>query len=197
MTRRASKLRLFFLAALIAAAGSAKAQSLGDILDCRAIENQRERLACFDETAGLAADAISNAASAIAPANPGENSGAMVAETTLADGKVGAPQAATVSPDASFGAGDLQQGRNTTEGDDEPDELRAKLVALSFTNSGRYIITLDNGQVWRQITGDASQLRLSAVEGGGVPVIIKKALFGSHRLRTAASKRMIRVERIR
>jgi hypothetical protein len=75
--------------------------------------------------------------------------------------------------------------------------MRAKLVGLRFTNSGRYIITLDNGQVWRQIQGDSEELRLPSVTGAGVPIIIREALFGSHKLRTEASKRTIRVERIK
>ena len=164
---------------------AARAQSMTEILECREIAAELDRLACFDRTTGMAAEAAPTAAleqeasrdlQAVAQASP---------QTPL-------------SGDNSFGAEDLIKTQRSK--DDKKDasskSLRAKLISLGFTNSGKYVITLDNGQVWRQIQGDTARLSLPSIDGNGIPIIIRKGALGSHRLRTLSSKRTIRVERL-
>lgn len=160
--------------------GAALAQNMDVILECRSITDDLERLRCFDDTTESAAI---NIASAGAKQPGGAPSAVQVASDE--------PQSA----DDLFGAGDLVQ-KHAHE-DNAPNSLRAKLTELRFTRAGRYIVTLDNGQVWRQITGDSDRLRLPSASGDGIPIIIKKGLLGSHKLRPASSKRSIRVERIK
>ena len=168
------------LAGVFGFSEAAHAQSLTDILECRSITEQTERLRCFDDTTESAAKNI--AAADVAP-NDGKQSPMQVAS---GEGQ---------SKEDSFGAEDLVRERLKQE--KTPKSLNAKLVGLRFTRSGRYVITLDNGQVWRQITGDSNELRLPRATGDGVPIIIKKGSLGSHLLRPASSKRSIRVERVK
>ena len=170
------------VAVVFGLSGTAHAQNLDEILECRSIAVESERLRCFDKTTEAAARNMASSGE--------ENAGDNQSPPRIASG---ASQASEDSED-SFGAEDLAQLR--VEQDDTPKTLRARLVGLSFTQAGRYIITLDNGQVWRQITGDTNNLRLPNATGDGVPIIIKKGLLGSHMLRPASSKRSIRVERI-
>jgi hypothetical protein len=53
----------------------------------------------------------------------------------------------------------------------------------------RVLITLDNGQVWRQV--DSSSLRLRV----GDAIEIERASFGSFMLQKTGSKRSMRVSR--
>ena len=185
--RKVLMLACFLCAAtLFVFTGEARGQNMDEILACRAVDNEAERLACFDRTTTPTADSIA------AATTPDEGDGRQSLAQASNDG------ASLI--DDSFGAKDLQQRRSKKEKkkkDESDEQLRAKLVGLRFTNSGRYIITLDNGQVWRQIRGDTETLRFPRITGDGVPIIIKEALFGSYRLRTEASKRTIRVERIK
>ncbi|WP_425410878.1 hypothetical protein [Hyphococcus sp.] len=159
---------------------SAQAQNLNEILECRSIPMESERLSCFDKTTDAAAQAIASSAA--------ENDGGSQAPARMASN-------GALTPEKSFGAEDMVQQR--AEEEQTPKSLRARLVGLGFTQAGRYIITLDNGQVWRQIAGDTDNLRLPNATGDGVPIIIRKGMFGSHLLRPASSKRTIRVERIK
>ncbi len=169
------------LAGVFSFSEAARAENLDEILECRAIAEDIERLRCFDNTTESAAENIASAG-----AEPGGDRPSAV--------QVASDE--SQSPDDSFGAEDLAQKRSK-EQESAPKALHAKLVGLRFTNAGRYIITLDNGQVWRQITGDTDNLRLPRATGDGIPIIIKKGLLGSHKLRPASSKRSIRVERVK
>lgn len=173
---------LIFTGGLVGGFDSARAQSMTDILECREIADQLDRLACFDRTTGFAAEAALAADAEQGPGNP----------TAVAQAS---PEPAPTADDL-FGAEDLVKSRKKEEKDKGSKSLRAKLVSLSFTNSGKYVITLDNGQVWRQIQGDTGRLSLSGIDGNGVPIIINKGALGSHRMRTVSSKRTIRVERV-
>lgn len=176
------KFAIIGLASLAGVSGlneAARAQSLDEILECRSIAADLERLRCFDDTS----EPAEGAQSANAEADGDSRSLAKVASSD--------PQ----SPEYSFGAEDLPQIRK--ESGKGLNTLRAKLVGLGFTQSGRYMITLDNGQVWRQITGDTDRLYLPNASDGGIPIIIKRGLLGSHMLRPISSKRSIRVERIK
>ncbi len=159
----------------------ARAQDLGEIMECKSIAEDLERLRCFDQRTEPSSSAVASAG--------GQSSGAGQSSAV----QVASGQAQSI--DESFGAEDLAREREKQ--DKTPKSLNAKLVGLRFTQSGRYVITLDNGQVWRQITGDTDQLRLPRATGEGIPIIIKKGMLGSHKLRPASSKRSIRVERIK
>lgn len=188
-TLKAAIAGLTALASAFGLNGIARAQGLDEILDCRAIAQDMERLHCFDKTTGEAAKRI--ASDAVRADDTGQ---------TVAKADIGSAQSVDDAPsrENAFGAEDLPKERSeSNRGKKEAKTLRAKLVSLHFTRSGRYVITLDNGQVWRQIGGDTDQLLLPSVSENGVPVIIKKKMFGSHTLRPASSKRSIRVERIK
>ncbi|MCP5145636.1 MAG: hypothetical protein H6978_12585 [Gammaproteobacteria bacterium] len=56
-------------------------------------------------------------------------------------------------------------------------------------------IELDNGQVWRQISGDAARVRLTSTEPQAVEMWSSWA--GGYRMRLVDSERTLRVERLR
>lgn len=169
--------RLMFSACALAAlaAGPAQAQTFERVAECRAIDVDADRLACFDERTAPALVAATHDEASRAPAP-------------------GTPQSAATKAADAFGASDLRATRK--DRDKEPNELRANMTTFAFTRSGRYVMTLDNGQIWRQIRGDSDRLNMMDEDATDVPIIIKKGLLGSHRLRLESSKRTIRVERI-
>ncbi|MEO1252145.1 MAG: hypothetical protein AAFW81_07360 [Pseudomonadota bacterium] len=162
---------------------NAAAQTLDDVLECRALADAGDRLACYDDAAGKAAEA-----GALAGAGAASSDGADSARTAVA--------AAPLDPVAAFGAEELAQKQEAREDKEKKKSITANLVGVRFNNAGKYIITLDNGQVWRQTPGDSGELRLRGASPDGVPVTIKRAAFGSYRLSLSSSKRTIRVERL-
>jgi hypothetical protein len=165
-TKRA--LRSAGLAALAAGLGApqlAAAQQTApvsvDVSECVKLTTPEERLACFE--------AQVEAADAAAP------SGA------------GAPAAAS-----GVAAGNAAAGApaETDESGDPPD-IFGTIVELRETVPNAYVITLDNGQVWRQTVPDEYALR------EGMPVRLYYSRWRAYRLTNERLRGFIQVERVR
>jgi hypothetical protein len=103
-----------------------------------------------------------------------------------------APQPTTeISQEELFGKSDeeAQRAVEMASGTARIDRLEARVTRLQWSRSKFFVVTLDNGQVWRQI--DTGNLRLSE----GDDVIIRKAAFGSFMMQKPGSKRSVRVKR--
>jgi hypothetical protein len=78
----------------------------------------------------------------------------------------------------------------------EPSErVQARLAAAETIPFRRLQLTLDNGQVWRQIEGDTQ--RVSVRADTDTSVEIWEARIGGYRMRLNELARTIRVERVR
>ncbi len=119
-------------------------------------------------------------AAAQAQANPAPQPGSGSGERAAAD--IGAEQLAR------------RRGR-----DDETDPLASAsdLVVASFdyVPYDRLQVTLENGQVWLQITGDTQRVRASLRKNRTVD--IEESPLGGYKLRLNEMRRTIRVERVR
>lgn len=76
----------------------------------------------------------------------------------------------------------------------EEEALHARITEMRRSGSSAFLVTLDNGQVWRHENETQGEyLRI------GEPVTITKAALGSYRLTrdAGAAKNWIRVTRIR
>ena len=175
--------------------GAALAQSPSDdelraIASCREIPKSKDRLRCFERTTEI-----------LQPYAPF----AAADDDADDDGKDKKPRTAVAAatpnydddradPVASFGAEDMVQ-----EDDDKRlKELTAVAVSITQNKQGKYIIALDNGQVWRQLPSDSNKLRVRKdKEGDGHDVIIKKRSLGAYALRLTTAKKSILVRRIK
>ncbi len=104
------------------------------------------------------------------------------------------PQATTeISQEEFFGkSGDeVQRTVEKASGTERIEKLEARVTRLQWSSSGKFVVKLDNGQVWRQI--DTGDLRLSE----GDTVVIRKAALGSFMMQKSGSKRSNRVKRVR
>jgi len=181
-----------------AAAQSNEAETLREIAACRAVEKNKARLKCYDKAAELLSAEMSSASGLAAARASAED---FEEEDVDPEAAFGAQQASTadyeepdVDPEAAFGAEQLVE--RARERKVEKKDLRALATSISKSRGGKYIIELENGQVWRQIPGDTERLRIVRGEAENREVIIKKRLFG-YALRLTDSKRSIRVRRIK
>jgi hypothetical protein len=99
--------------------------------------------------------------------------------------------AVDLSQEDLFGKTGDEVGRTVEEatGSERIDSLSATVTKLQQYSYGKVLITLDNGQLWKQI--DTSNLRLRA----GDAVVIERAALGSFMLKKQGSKRSMRVSR--
>jgi hypothetical protein len=144
---------------------AAAADPLQPLLACRALKDDTARLACFDRESATLAPAVPSAA---VP-----------------------PQ---LSPEQKFGLGGAAIAateRERGQARSEVEAVAAKLSALRVGADGRYVFTLDNGQVWRQLS-PGSDLLLQV----GDTVRIVRGALGSYQL-LAPTQRGCKVSRVR
>ncbi|WP_417344816.1 hypothetical protein [Ferrimonas sp.] len=147
---------------------------------CHAIQDQIQRLACYDK----AAESVVNCASL------NDKLDRLVCFDKLGKpahagipAKPAAPQAAApADADERFGLSDKRP--------EEPEAIKASINKLKKDPYGKFIVTLDNGQVWKQI--DSKRFRLKQDK----PVTIEKASLGSFMLTQEGSSKSARVKRV-
>ncbi len=138
---------------------------LEGLLACRSIPEAGARLECFDrESASLA---VAPVAASPAPAMPPEKA-------------FGLPPLAVAEAQASR----IEQPASI-------DSLTGRVVGLSLGENGRVVVTLDNGQVWRQLmAGEDLNLKL------GDTVRLSRGIVGSYFMKVP-SGRTCKVNRLR
>lgn len=106
------------------------------------------------------------------------------------EAQVEGAKTATPAASGSQGSDAVEFG---TASDEEPEvpEIQARITELRETVPHSYVITLDNGQVWRQTVPKNYGLR------EGIPVRIYYSRWRAYRLTNEQLKSFIQVERVR
>ena len=144
------------------------------LTECRQIDDIEERVACYDEVVDsrYRSDTSVQADAASPP--------------TMAEDQE-APDAQSL-----FGTNDAEARQivETTLAIEQIDHIEATVSDVRESAGDKMILTLDNGQVWRQL--DSKTLHLKS----GEVVIIRKASFSSFLLEKKSGSRSIRVKRV-
>ena len=156
--------------------------------DCAAIENPDERLACYDTIAGRlpvdTGEASGTASGTVNPVPP--KSDAIVPAAPPV-----APTAPAVAPtqdeEAIFGSEHKQKPEK-----ERPHKLQVKWTKKKKDAFGKWIIILENGQVWHQT--DNTHFSFKDPEHW---VVISHGLFGSFFMGEPERKAGIRVKRVK
>ena len=77
-----------------------------------------------------------------------------------------------------------------------PPTAVSRMTNYRFDKSGAFIVTLENGQTWRQTDPDAAHINWSKEPSAYEVTIIPEA-FGSYSLKTNDSSKLYKVERVR
>ena len=176
--------------ALAGGTAPAEAQSLSGALKvCSWIEDDTSRLACFDRAVRELADqpagapvAAAPAPRTVAPATPSSRAAAPAPTRPAA----AAPRTAAVvtAPEDNFGKREIDR-------EDRVDRVTARLVTARQAPDSKWVFTLDNGQVWRQIDGPTY-----GIDDEGQPgVVIKRAFLGSFLMNIDDGPKGLRVRR--
>jgi hypothetical protein len=79
---------------------------------------------------------------------------------------------------------------------DEITQIRATVLELAKTARGRAVFVLDNGQAWRQIDGDDTDVR-EPPPGKTIKVTIATGIFNSYNLTIEGRNGLIKVRRLK
>lgn len=194
------KLTLFFpLAVASIAATTVQADELNDeLLACRDLSSAVARLDCYDaavdshETPGNSQPAAVAAAPAVVEPTATAAQAAVEPAATAAPAAVAGATGAAISQEELFGqsSDDVQRTVEKATGNERIDSIAAQVTRLQQYDYDKVVISLGNGQVWKQV--DTSSLRLRT----GDDVTIERAALGSFMLKKVGSKRTMRVSRM-
>lgn len=197
---------LIAVVALAGVAGAAPSLEFSIGL-CASKTNVKARLACYDAIAAqLKAGQVPAAAPlpvpapaaalrpALDPAPVAAAPAPVVAAPTPVPAAAPPSAAKPVAPEVQFGSEQMpKEARQATGQIEEAEEIHSALKSFSFTPTGRVIVTLDNGQVWRQIDGDSSKFRAKQ----GEIVTIARAILGSYSMTVGDRNALFKVRRVR
>ena len=186
-------MRFFWLlAAVVLVAAPAQADpahdALAKVAKCADIAAAVERLQCYDTAAADAKTAMSAPVEAVPlqQASAEEDEGGVLEWFGLGQKK-------PVTKPEEFGKPPVPMAAS---GPKEITEISSSVVELAKNAYGRSIFILDNGQVWKQVDGDTTEVR-DPSKGETMKVTIEKAVFGSFSLSIDGRRGIVKVRRIK
>jgi hypothetical protein len=187
---------LLFVASALATCGfvpkvTANEAAFDSIRRCAAIMEPTERLACFDRA--VASLGSTHFAPATQTSATPSTLGSATDTATVSDpvaGRTATTVAPTLPTEQKFGAtGALRTRQEPTPKEPALEQLTSGVSAVRKTPAGELVVTLANGQVWRQVTPSTMMLK------AGDSVTIKPRSMGSFWM-TDPTGRGSRVKRI-
>jgi hypothetical protein len=170
---------------------------------CAAVTDNTLRLACYDALNPTLKAAQAAPPTPVAPPVAAPPSPPPVADNRPwydIDRLVGVPPSEQRTPD-QFGSEDLKApppppGSAEAAAAPPPalDSITVGVTEYSFNPFGKFIVILDNGQIWQQLQGDGGEARFK--RSGKNTVTINRALFGSYSLVLNGDK-MFKVRRLK
>lgn len=204
-----------FLISAVGAEADPRDDALSAVLRCSSVSDKGQRLACYDSAVVRVPGALRapSAPVAVAPVAAAPVVAAPVAPAIAAsaappvrhrsqsflDKLFGSgPNRAPQTTVAQFGSESIANGGTVAYpqpmDNDTIDEISARLV--SYEMSGGYLVaTLDNGQVWRQVSGEpVGHLERAAAS---YTVTVSRGGAGAYAMRLSHFGRTLAVRRIR
>ncbi len=196
--------RILFVVACSAAIsfqiGTAAAGSRDDVLNglqrCATVTDDKARLACYDALVRPAQEAMAH------PPEPGEANHPPTKEEQKSWFGFDLTGLFNSSPEQQktpqqFGAENLPSTKQKVEEAEQAvDSITAGVSEYAFTPFGKFIVFLDNGQVWRQIQGDSDKATFRKAAKDNT-VTIERGSLGSYNLMINDSSRNFKVERVK
>lgn len=163
--------------------------ALAKVAKCADVAAAIERLQCYDQAAAEAKTAISTPVEAV----PQQQTAAAEEEGGILSW-FGLEGKKPVTKPEEFGKPPAAPA--AVAGPKEITEISSSVVELARNAYGRSIFILENGQVWKQIDGDSTEVR-DPSKGEAMKVTIEKSLFGSFSLSIEGRRGIVKVRRVK
>jgi len=185
---------------LLCLPAAALADPRDDVLEalgkCAAIADDKGRLACYDALSPRAKEALAVPPEALArpPTKEEQESWFGFDLGGLFSG--GSPKQTTPE---QFGSEKIAPPPTQPGESPKPEEIEsiaAGVTEYSFTPFGKFIVFLDNGQIWRQGEGDTDQAHFHKVATDN-NVVVERGAFGSYNMLINGSDKVFKVTRVK
>jgi hypothetical protein len=158
-----------------------------EMTKCSAIADAPTRLACYDALMPRI-----RAALAAGPAELSRSDQTSLFGLTLPD-IFGSSE--PTSPQ-EFGANDMPQPPQPAGVPEPIDSISGTVTDYATTPLGKFVVFLDNGQVWRQQESDAGTAHFKS-KAGENKVVISRGMLGSYVLQLNGSNKVFKVNRVK
>jgi hypothetical protein len=191
-------------AAAVFFAAPALAQDRQEVLEalgkCSDLTDDKARLACYDALAPRVKDALATPPAAVASNQPPTEEQQKSWFGFNIENLFGNAPSQQTTPQ-KFGADQLPQGAppaGETAQAPPPvlDSITAGVTEYAFTPFGKFVVFLDNGQVWRQQEGDADVAHFYK-DPKDNQVTISRGFIGSYNLTINDNEKMFKVVRVK
>jgi hypothetical protein len=164
---------------------------------CAAVADDKDRLACYDALTPRVKDALAVPPESLShePTKEEQKSWFGFDFGALLNGD-GSPKQTTPAQFGSDTVAAPPQAAGAPPPDEEIESITAGVVDYSFTPFGKFIVFLDNGQIWRQVEGDSDQARFLK-NAKDNKVAISRGMIGSYNLQINDSARIFKVKRVK
>lgn len=171
-----------------ALAGTAR-DALTAVAGCATVQDTAERLKCYDTAAQSAKAVLDEAARQEAARRQEESSeGGVLAWFGFA------PEEKPVTKPEDFGIAPKVEDR--PDAPKEITEISAKVLEYAKNAHGKSLFILENGQIWRQLDGDTTEI-FYRTSDGPMTVRIEKAFMGSFALYVDGKNVKVKVRRLK
>ncbi len=164
--------------------------------DCAALTDSPARLACYDGLAPRVKEALAAPPVAVAGRPPTKEE-----QTSWfgfdVGGLFGTSPAQQTTPE-QFGAENTPAAKEAREDKKAKvlDSITAGVKEYAFNPFGKFIVFLDNGQIWKQKQGDSDRAHFRRKASDNT-VTISRGFLGSYNLKVNDSERIFKVNRIK
>jgi hypothetical protein len=188
------------LAVALVCAANASAASRDDVLEamgkCAVVSDDKARLACYDALAPHAREALATPPAALPADRPPTREEQQSWFGFDLSSLFGSSPSEQTTPQ-QFGSDQLPETHAKAEAAaQEVDSITAGVTDYAYTPFGKFIVFLDNGQVWRQAQGDADHATFRKIAKDN-KVTITRGLIGSYNLMINDSERVFKADRVK
>ena len=190
------KIALVALVWPLVCGGEALASARDDVLEamgrCAAIADGQARLACYDRIAPRLKDALATPPTILDHEPTKEEQQSWFGFDI---GELFGGGSSTPTTPEQFGKERTAEQQAIRERE-EIDSISAGVTDVSFTPFGQFIVFLDNGQVWRQLQGEAERAHFKSNTKEN-KVMISRGAIGSYNLQLNDSVKFYKVTRVK
>jgi hypothetical protein len=180
--------------------GTALAGPRDDILEamgtCAAVADDKARLACYDTLSPRLKDALATPPATLQhpPTKQEQESWFGFDIGSL----FGLGSSAKQTTPQQFGSETTPQGQaaQAVVETEEINSITAVVTDYSFGPFGKFIVFLDNGQIWRQAEGETDQARFLRNPQDN-KIAISRGAFGSYSMQINSSNKVFKVVRVK
>ena len=178
------------LAVFPALAQNPEEQAIDAAIACRDIQDPMERLACLDSAAEtLAVTRIVREEEAVQQAKEEREQFGLARKPDETES-----QSAIAETEAEFGGESVPELRQTRD-EGRLRNRTAKIAEVRVRRNSKLTLTLENGQVWRQLDSDSSNV-IFPQRDQLYTARIKRSIMGNYMITIEELRRTIRVRRV-